>query len=156
MADEDDEDDSAADEAQEARFRTFMAATSDDERDWIAFLEFEQAIERAAQCAAIVNPFDDSDSNVRERDVLRTPVAEMFFRALAREVNLGPLMANAESIGYAIRFGLVEATPQGLDGVADDDALDALASRGDEAIRADMTRVEEENARRLEERDKKR
>lgn len=133
-----------SDEAEEARLAAFMDATEADERDWIAFLEFEDAIRRAGHCAALVNPFDDPSSNVRERRTLAQPIAEMFFRALKR-VSLGVLLANAEGIGYAIRFGIVEVTPDGLESVADDDALENLARRGDAAVRESMDEGRDED-----------
>lgn len=128
-------------EAQEARFRAFVRSTTRDERDWISFLEFEQAVHRVADRAAIVNPFDDPHHNVREIEDLEGPVGEMLFAGLKR-LSLGMILANAEGIGHALRFGLIEAKRDGLAGIADDDALEALAQRGDDALRADMEAVE--------------
>jgi hypothetical protein len=129
-------------EAQEARFKVFVRTTTRDERDWISFLELEQAIHRVADRAAIVNPFDDPNHNVREIEELEGPVGEMLFAGLKR-LSLGMILANAEGIGHALRFGLIEAKRDGLAGIADDDALETLARRGDDALRADMKAVED-------------
>ncbi len=63
-------------------------------------------------------------------------------------LGLGPLVANADRVGIAIRFGVIEARTEGLNGVPDADALEALLRKGDAAFRAQ--RNEEVTARRSE------
>jgi len=117
-------------DAREARYQAFLDCTTQAERDWIAFLEFEEAANTAADRAALVNPFDDPTNNVRETQGLEVSIGQMLFRAVGR-IGLGPLLADAERIGIAVRFGLLEAKPDGLDGCPDADALEAILERGD-------------------------
>lgn len=46
-----------------------------DERDRIAFDEFERAVDEVAQVATIVNPFDEPHVSHRERDMLSKATA---------------------------------------------------------------------------------
>ena len=52
----------------------------------------------------------------------------MLFRVLPR-VGLGVLIADAEGIGYALRYGVIEPKPDALDAVADSDGYGALAQK---------------------------
>ena len=131
--------------AERARFVEFKRITEADERDWTAFLDFQQAVSAAAQSAAIVNPYDDPRF-VDEVAMLEAPIGQMFFRALAR-LSLGALIANAEGLGCAIRLGLVKAEGDALDGVGDDDALEELAGKGRQALEHHMAELGAERLR---------
>lgn len=120
----------------EARFRAFLKSTQQREREWTAFREFEEAVRRAAERAAVVNPSDDPARHVREISVLKASVGKMLLRALPR-FGLGPILAKAEGIGHTIRFAFISPS-KGLDGVADAGALDALVQKGEAAFLAHM------------------
>src|SRR4051812_23661370 len=96
-----------------ARFRAFVNATTDAERSWSAFVDFENTIEAAAVAAAMMN-LDNEPGFEQEHAFLAHVVAEMFYRIIKR-VDLGAIMANAEGVGLAIRYGIVSARPDGLD-----------------------------------------
>jgi hypothetical protein len=116
-------------DAQQRRFNAFVGSTEPDERDWMAFCVFERAIESATDFAAMVNPYADFKAREREEAVLRQPIGEMLFRVLPR-VGLGAIVANAEGIGYALRYGVIEPKATALDAIADTEDFEALAGRG--------------------------
>jgi hypothetical protein len=89
-------------EAEDARFRAFLGSTDADERDWLAFCEFENASHSAAMCGAMINLYDGGEHGGRELQELELVIGEMLFRVLPR-VGLGTLIAHVEGIGYAIR-----------------------------------------------------
>jgi len=60
----------------------------------------------------------------------------MLFRVLPR-VGLGVLIADAEGIGYALPYEVIEPKPEALDAVADTDGYGALAQKGFDAEQAD-------------------
>jgi hypothetical protein len=122
--------------AEQARFAAFIEGTAADERDWIAFLEFDRAIHDAAGCAAMSNLYDGGREANREHADLKLALGAMLFRVLPR-VDLGVLIADAEGIGYAVRFGLIEPKPDALDAVVDTDGYRAMAQKGHDAERAD-------------------
>ena len=62
-------------DAEEARFRAFLSATSAETRDWIAYLEFEEAIREASQSAAMVNAYDAGPEGGRERCLMNNVLA---------------------------------------------------------------------------------
>src|SRR5262245_45785215 len=116
-------------DAQQRRFSAFVGSTEPDERDWMAFCVFERAIESATDFAAMVNRYADFKAREREEAVLRQPIGEMLFRVLPR-VGLGAIVANAEGLGYALRYGVIDPKPTALDAIADVDDFEALAVRG--------------------------
>ena len=67
-------------DAEELRFKTFLSTTSAEARDWIAYLEFEEAIREASQSAAMVNISDAGPEGGRERNALEIAFSDMFFR----------------------------------------------------------------------------
>ena len=69
-------------DAEELRFKTFLSATSAEARDWIAYLEFEEAIRKASQSAAMVNIDDAGPEGGRERNALEVAFTGMFFNVL--------------------------------------------------------------------------
>jgi hypothetical protein len=64
--------------------------------------------------------------------VLEAVLTEMLGRVLPR-VDLGTLIARSEGIGYALRYGIIAATGDALDGIADITAFEQLADQGYEA-----------------------
>jgi hypothetical protein len=123
-------------EAEDARFAAFVKATTADERDWIAFCEFERAVDEVAQVATIVNPYDEPHANHRERDMLSIPITEVLYRVLPK-VGLGTVLATSGGLGYAIRYGVLEPQPHVLDSITSDKDLEVIAERGCEAERAE-------------------
>lgn len=140
--------------AQDARLTAFLQSTEQHERDWIAFLEFEQAIQNAATNAAMFNMYDNDPGSDRELAALKLAVGGMFYRVLSR-VDLGVILADAEGIGYAIRFGVINPTREALDHIANSDEFQALAQKGFDAERADselrMAAIEARNREQEEE-----
>jgi hypothetical protein len=116
-------------EAQRKRFNAFITSTEEDERDWMAFCVFERAIDSTTDFAAMVNRYADFKAREREEAVLRQPIGEMLFRVLPR-VGLGAIVANAEGLGYALRYGVIDAKATALDAIADTNDFEALAVRG--------------------------
>lgn len=116
-------------DAQQRRFDAFVGSTEPDERDWMAFCMFERAIDSATDFAAMVNPYADFKAREREEAVLRQPIGDMLFRVLPR-VGLEAIVANAEGIGYAVRYGVIELKATALDAILDTHDLEALAGRG--------------------------
>ena len=116
-------------DAQQRRFSAFVSSTEPEERDWMAFCVFERAVESATDFAAMVNPYADFKAREREEAFLRQPIGEMLFRVLPR-VGLGAIVANAEGIGYALRYGVIEPKATALDAISDTEDLEALAGKG--------------------------
>jgi hypothetical protein len=62
--------------AEEARFAACMDSTAADERDWIAFQEFEGAIHNATMCAGMINLYDGGPEGDREHAALKLALHE--------------------------------------------------------------------------------
>lgn len=60
---------------------------------------------------------------------MRLVISQMLCRVLPK-VDLGTILAEIEGIGYAIRYGLIRATPEALDYIEGTEAFVALAQRG--------------------------
>jgi hypothetical protein len=114
-------------EVEEARFRTFVHATDALERSWLAFAQFEGAVSRAAACAGLLTG-TGPDANHAPHP-LRILLRDMLFGLLPR-VELGTLIAEAEGIGYALRYGIIDVCRDALESVADTAAYEDLAERG--------------------------
>lgn len=123
--------------AEQARFAAFIENTLPDERDCVAFREFEVAIINATECASMIDPYDGGLEGEREHAALRLALSGMLYRVLPR-VNLGVLLANAAGIGYALRYGIIEPNREALDCVADTDAYRELAEKGFGAEQANL------------------
>ena len=121
--------------AEQARFEAFVETTLPDERDCIAFREFEVAIIKATECASMIDPYDGSLEGEREHAALKLAMSGMLYRVLPR-VDLGVIIADAEGIGYALRYGIIEPKREALDSIADTDAYRELAKKGFEAEQA--------------------
>lgn len=144
----------AKEQAKDARFKAFLTASDKDERDWIAFCQFEQAVGEVTHCAALVNPYDDSDRFEREREIMHAAVWTMMLRVLPR-IGLGVAITHPEGIGWCLRYGIIPAKPDALDNVADMNAFDDLMGKAYEAEDADRTRREAEVEAKFAERERK-
>jgi hypothetical protein len=144
----------AEEQAQDARFKAFLTASDKDERDWIAFCQFEHAVGEVTHCAALVNPYDDSDRFEREREIMHAAVWTMMLRVLPR-VGLGVTITHPEGLGYGLRYGIIPAKPDALDNVADMNAFDDLMGQAYEAEEANRKRREEEVLAKFDERERK-
>ena len=122
--------------AEQARFAAFVETTLPDERDCIAFREFEVAIIKATECASMIDCYDGGLEAEREHAALKLALSGMLYRVLPR-VDLGVLIANAAGIGYALRYGIIEPKREALDIVADTDDYRALAEQGFQADQLD-------------------
>ena len=141
--------------AEEARFLAFVESTESQERDWTAFVEFENAVLRATMCATMSNPYDAEPHYRREYDDLYLALSEMLYRVLSR-VPLGTLLADVEGIGYALRFGIIPQRADALDDIAESKAFEELAAEGYAAEQADTERRMAEIGARNAERERKR
>ena len=121
--------DQVEENAEQARFAAFVETTLPDERDCIAFREFEVAIIKATECASMIDPYDGGLDGEREHAALKLALSGMLYRVLPR-VDLGVLIANAAGIGYALRYGIIEPHREALDSIADTDAYRELAEKG--------------------------
>ena len=101
-------------DAEELRFKAFLSATSAEARDWIAYLEFEEAIREASRSAAMVNVYDAGPEGDRERCALELAFTEILFNALSC-VDLGTIIANAHGVGLAVRFGVIDPKAESVD-----------------------------------------
>ena len=126
-------------DAEELRFKAFLSATSAEARDWIAYLEFEEAIREASKSAAMVNAYDGGHEGVRELDVLELAASEMFFNVLS-SVDLGTILANVHGVGLAVRFGVIEPKAEAVDWISSNEDFERLAAQGHAAERADDAR----------------
>jgi hypothetical protein len=90
-------------DTQQARFDAFCEATHPYVRDWIAFLDFEQAIDRAVTCATMMNPYDNDPGYNQEHASVKLALSEMLYRVLPR-VDLGSLSADGR--GHRLRASL--------------------------------------------------
>jgi hypothetical protein len=88
--------------AEQARFAAFIENTLPDERDCVAFREFEAAIINATECASMIDPYDGGLEGEGEHAALKLALSGMLYKVLPR-VNLGVLLANAAGICYALR-----------------------------------------------------
>jgi hypothetical protein len=130
-------------DAQDARFEAFLQSTDQHSRDWIAFLEFENAIHEAVMCAGMIDLYDAGPEGEPEHAGLKLALSEMLFRVPPR-VDLGPLIADVEGIGYALRYGIIEPKRDALDNIKNSEDYEALAKKGYAADQADTDRRMEE------------
>jgi hypothetical protein len=84
----------------------------------------------------MINLYDGGPEGDREHAALKLALGAMLYRVLPR-VDLGVLIGEAEGIGYALRYGIIEPKREALDGIANTDAYQALAQQGYDAERAD-------------------
>ena len=126
-------------DAEQLRFQAFLSATSAEARDWIAYLEFEEAIREASRSAAMVSVFDAGPEGDRERCALELAFSEILFNALSC-VDLGTIIANAHGVGLAVRFGVIDPKAESVDWINDNEDFERLAAQGHAAQQADDDR----------------
>jgi len=127
------------DDAELQRFQAFVELTDQDARDQVAFAEFASMIHGAAQCAVMSKAHDGGDHTAREFEEMHRAMTEMLFGLVAR-IPLAAILANADGIGYAVRYGLVEPRKGALDHLQTPEQLEELAERGHAADRAEIDR----------------
>ena len=127
------------DDADELGFRTFLEMTDKEARDHVAFAEFASNVHSAAQCAVVSNVHDGGDQAAREFEEMHRALTELLFGLLAR-IPLAAVLANADGIGYAIRYGIVEPRKGALDHVQTPEELEELAERGHAADQMEIDR----------------
>jgi hypothetical protein len=126
------------DDAELQRFQAFVELPDQDARDQVAYAEFAGMIHGAAQCA-MSNAQEGGDHAAREFEEMHRAMTELLFGLVAR-IPLAAVLANADGIGYAIRYGLVEPRKGALDHVQTPAQLEELAERGHAADRAEIDR----------------
>jgi hypothetical protein len=127
------------DDAEVQRFQAFNELTDQEARDQVAFAEFASKIHGAAQCAVTSDAHDGADHAAREFEEMHRAMTELLFGLVPR-IPLAAVLANADGIGYAIRYGLVEPRKGALDHVHTPEQLEELAERGHAADRAAIDR----------------
>lgn len=127
------------DEAEDVGFRAFVEMTDTEARDQVAFAEFASNVRSAAQCAVISNPYAGGDGAAREFEAMQRAITELLFGLLAR-IPLAAVLANADGIGYAIRYGILEPRKGALDHVQTPEQLEELAERGHAADQMEIDR----------------
>ena len=127
------------DDAEELRFRTFLDMTDKEARDQVAFAEFAKMVHSAAQCAMSSSPSDGGEGAAPEFDEMHRAVTELLFGLLGR-IPLAAVLANADGVGYAIRYGILEPRKGALDHVQTSEELEELSERGHAADEAEIDR----------------
>ena len=127
------------DEAEELQFRAFVEMTDKEARDQVAFAEFASMTHSAAQCAVSSTAADGSDRADREFEEMHRAIAELLFGLLGR-IPLAAVLANADGIGYAIRYGVLQPHKGALDHVQTPEELEELADRGHAADQMEIDR----------------
>ena len=127
------------DDAEELGFRSFIEMTDKEARDQVAFAEFASNVRSAAECAVVSNSPDGGDYAVREVEDMHRTITELLFGLLTR-IPLPAVLANADGIGYAIRYGILEARKGALDHVQTPEQLEELAKRGHAADQMEIDR----------------
>ena len=125
------------DDAEE--YRAFVEMTDKDARDQVAFAEFASNVRSAVQCAVMSNVYDGTDRAAREFEEMHRTITELLSGLLAR-LPLAAVLANADGIGYAIRYGIVEPRKGALDHVQTPEELEELADRGHAADQMEIDR----------------
>lgn len=127
------------DDAEEVRFRSFLEMTDKEARDQVAFDEFASMTHRAAQCAVASNRSDGGHDADREFDEMHRTITELLFGLLGR-IPLAAVLANADGVGYAIRYGILEPRKGALDHVQTAEELEELGERGHAADQMEIDR----------------
>jgi len=127
------------DDAEELRFRTFVEMTDKEARDQLAYAEFASMVHSAAQCAMRTTASDGGDHTDREFDEMHRAITELLFGLLGR-IPLAAVLANADGVGYAVRYRIVEPRKEALDHVQTSEELEELAERGHAADQTEIDR----------------
>lgn len=125
------------DDAEE--FRTFVEMTDTEARDQVAFAEFASNIRSAVQCAVMSNASDSGDREAGELEEMQRAIAELLYGLLAR-LPLAAVLAHADGVGYAIRYGILEPRKGALDHIQSPEQLEELAGRGHAADQLEIDR----------------
>lgn len=127
------------DQADELGFRAFVEMTDTEARNQVAFAEFASNVRSAAQCAVVSNPSAGGEQAAHEFEEMQRAITELLFGLLTR-IPLAAVLANADGIGYAIRYGIVEPRKGALDHVQTPEELEELAERGHAADQMEIDR----------------
>ena len=127
------------DDAEELRFRAFVEMTDKEARDQVAYAEFASMVHSAAQCAVKSTESDGGDHTDREFDEMHRAITELLFGLLGR-IPLAAVLENADGVGYAIRYGMLEPRKGALDHVQTSEELEELAERGHAADQMEIDR----------------
>lgn len=127
------------DDAEELRFRTFVEMTDKEARDQLAYAEFASMVHSAAQCAVKTAASDGGDHADREFDEMHRAITELLFGLLGR-IPLAAVLASADGVGYAVRYGIVEPRKGALDHVQTPEELEELSERGHAADQMEIDR----------------
>jgi hypothetical protein len=127
------------DAAEQLGFQAFVEMTDTEARDQVAFAEFASNVRSAAQCAVISNPYAGDDRAARDFEEMQRAITELLFGLLTR-IPLAAVLANADGIGYAIRYGILEPRKGALDHVQSAEELEELAERGHAADQVEIDR----------------
>ena len=126
-------------EAEELGFRAFVEMTDKEARDQVAFAEFASNVRSAVQCAVISNPYAGGDHAALEFEEMQRAITELLFGLLPR-IPLAAVLAHADGIGYAIRYGILQPRKGALDHVQTPEQLEELAERGHAADQMEIDR----------------
>ena len=127
------------DDAEVRRFQAFLDTTDQQARDHVAFAEFADMIRNAAQCAVMSNGSDGGGQATRDSEAMHRAMTELLFGLLPR-IPLGAVLENAEGIGYAIRYGILEPRTGALDHIQTPEELQKLAEDGHAADQSEIER----------------
>ena len=125
------------DDAEE--FRTFVEMSDTEARDQVALAEFTSHIRSAVQCAVMSNASGGGERAAREFEEMQSAIAGLLYGLLPR-LPLAAVLANADGIGYAIRYGILEPRKGALDHVQTPEQLEELAGRGHAADQMEIDR----------------
>jgi hypothetical protein len=120
-------------------FRAFVEMTDTEARDQAAFAEFASSIRNAVHCAVMSNTSDGRDHAAREFEEMQSAIGELLYGLLPR-LPLAAVLASADGIGYAIRYGILEPRKGALDHVQTPEQLEELAGRGHAADQMEIDR----------------
>jgi hypothetical protein len=120
-------------------FRTFLDMTDTEARDQVAFAEFTSNIRSAVQCAMVSTASDGGDCAARELEEMQRAIAELLYGLLGR-IPLAAVLAHADGVGYAIRYGILEPRKGALDHIQSAEQLEELAERGHAADQMEIDR----------------
>lgn len=122
-----------------AEFRTFVEMSDTEARDQAAFATFASNIRSAVQCAVMSNASDGGERGAGEFEEMQRTIAELLYGLLPR-LPLAAVLANADGIGYAIRYGILQPRKGALDQIQTVEQLEDLAGRGHAADQTEIDR----------------
>src|SRR5712691_11292261 len=102
----------------------------------------------------MANCYDEPGLVARECKDMRPAVWDMMLGLVAR-VGLGAVITSPETLGYAIRYGVIQPSPQALDHIRDLNAFDEFRIKVAEVEGAARRQWEAEVAERIAQREKR-